>query len=209
MTFEGVGEASSLADALCFFDIGCGVRACFKVFDACQFDADLRRLLQALQYFGQVAPFSTLPAAFASFHSTPHFFCRSRAASIPALGSFFGFAFLSGALACCCATAVDMSCGIGAITSPRASAAANITLYMTSLSSMASKGAGVVSRRFATARNLHMHRNSHRLYALSCECMRSGGLRIEVAGPRSKLLFTKSIGNGARHGAWKSETAGL
>src|SRR5262245_38252488 len=52
-------------------------------------EADLRRLLQSLQNFDQVAPFSTLLAAFASFHSTAHFFWRSRAASCPALGSFF------------------------------------------------------------------------------------------------------------------------
>jgi hypothetical protein len=42
--------------------------------------APFRRLLQALQYFGQVVPFWTLPAALAAFHSSPHFFCRSRAA---------------------------------------------------------------------------------------------------------------------------------
>jgi hypothetical protein len=36
--------------------------------------APFRRLLQALQNFGQVIPFSTLPPAFASRHSTPHFF---------------------------------------------------------------------------------------------------------------------------------------
>jgi len=34
MTFEGVGEASGLADALCFFDIRREVRARFEVFDA-------------------------------------------------------------------------------------------------------------------------------------------------------------------------------
>lgn len=34
----------------------------------------LSRVLQALQYFGQDMPFSTLPAARASFHSAPHCF---------------------------------------------------------------------------------------------------------------------------------------
>jgi hypothetical protein len=51
--------------------------------------------LQALQNFGHVVPFSTLLAAFASFHSTAHFFCRSRAASCPVLGSFLDFVVLS------------------------------------------------------------------------------------------------------------------
>jgi hypothetical protein len=41
----------------------------------------LETLLQALQNFGQVVPFSILFEAFASFHSAPHFFCRSRVAS--------------------------------------------------------------------------------------------------------------------------------
>jgi hypothetical protein len=90
-------------------------------------------LLQALQNFGHVVPFSTLLAAFASFHSTAHFFCRSRAASCPALGSFLDFAFLSDAGACYCAAAVDTNPGIGAVIIPTASAAANMTLCMSSL----------------------------------------------------------------------------
>ncbi len=47
-----------------------------------------RRLLQSLQNFGQVVPAATVFAAFACFHSAPHCFWRSRAASWPALGSF-------------------------------------------------------------------------------------------------------------------------
>src|SRR5258708_12971048 len=139
MTFEGVGEISSLADALSLFSDRQDACVGKKNSDARYFKAALRRLLQALQYFGHVVPFSILPAALASFHSAPHFFCRSRAAVCPALGSFLGLAFLSGVLACCCAAAVDTSCGIGAVINPTASAAANITLCMTSLPSMASK----------------------------------------------------------------------
>jgi hypothetical protein len=52
------------------------------------FVAALSRLLQSLQNFGQVAAFSVLPAAFVSFHSSAHFFWRSRAASWPALALF-------------------------------------------------------------------------------------------------------------------------
>jgi hypothetical protein len=88
--------------------------------------------LQALQNFGHVVPFSTLLAAFASFHSTAHFFCRSRAASWPALGSFLDYAVLSEAGACCCAAAVDTN-RIGAVIIPTPSAAANMTLCMSSL----------------------------------------------------------------------------
>src|ERR1017187_3458014 len=63
--------------------------------------AALRRLLQALQYFGHFIPFSILPAALASFHSAPHFFSRSRAASCPGVGGFFVLAcFFSGAAGC-------------------------------------------------------------------------------------------------------------
>jgi len=91
-------------------------------------EADFRRLLHALQNCGQVCPFSTLLAAFASFHSDAHFFWRSRAASCPALGSFVVLAFLSGVLAC--AVALETSCGTGAVISPTASTAANITFCM-------------------------------------------------------------------------------
>jgi len=40
-------------------------------------------------------PFSILPAAFASFHSAPHYFCRSRIAVTPALGAFVVFVVLA------------------------------------------------------------------------------------------------------------------
>jgi len=99
MTNEGVGETCGLADALNFF-IPRDVQAREK-FEAGYFTADLSRLLQSLQNFGQVAPFSILPAAFASFHSAAHFFCRSRAAIWPALGSLFDFAFFADAAGCC------------------------------------------------------------------------------------------------------------
>jgi hypothetical protein len=48
-------------------------RFCVRALKQCQLAADLRRLLQALQNFGQVVPFSILFEAFASFHSAPHF----------------------------------------------------------------------------------------------------------------------------------------
>jgi hypothetical protein len=57
---------------------------------------NLRRLLQVLQNFGQVVPFSILPGSFALFHSALCFFRRARAASWPARG-FFHFGFLFGA----------------------------------------------------------------------------------------------------------------
>ena len=132
MTIEGVGETSSLADALNHFRICCPTQ--FEIC-ACYLAADFRRLLQALQYFGQVVSFSTFPPAFASFQSAAHFFCRSRAAIWPALGSLFVVASFAGALACCCATAAGMRCGIGAVISATASAAENTTLYMTSFPS--------------------------------------------------------------------------
>src|SRR6187401_439324 len=71
------------------------------------FAAALSRLLQSLQNFGQVAPFSVLPAAFVSFHSAAHFFWRSRAASWPALGSLFVLAVFSDALGCCARAAEE------------------------------------------------------------------------------------------------------
>jgi len=73
----------------------------------------LRRLLQALQNFGHFIPFSTLPAAFISFHSAAHFFSRSRVAARAAARDIFavGFAggvsfaaagFISGFAGCAC-----------------------------------------------------------------------------------------------------------
>ena len=70
MMSEGVGETQCLSDALGVFDDALRINS----IRAQLLLAALRRLLQALQYFGQVMPFSTLPAAFASFHSAPHFF---------------------------------------------------------------------------------------------------------------------------------------
>src|SRR4029079_1319612 len=96
------------------------------------FAAALSRLLQSLQNFGQVAPFSVLPAVFVSFHSAAHFFWRSRAASWPALGSVFGFAVCSDALDCC-ANAGDERGSSGAVSNPAASRATKLTLYMTVL----------------------------------------------------------------------------
>jgi hypothetical protein len=95
MTIEGVGETGSLADALSFL---CFPRSFQRAqnFAAAIWKRTLRRLLQSLQNFGQVAPFSTLLVAFASFHSAAHFFWRSRAASCPALGSFFVLVILVG-----------------------------------------------------------------------------------------------------------------
>src|SRR4029078_3274290 len=66
----------------------CSLRRVEKIW-SCYFAAALSRLLQSLQNFGQVVPFSVLPAAFVSFHSAAHFVWRSRAASWPALGPFF------------------------------------------------------------------------------------------------------------------------
>lgn len=70
MTLQGVGETEALADALGFWEC----RAPGAVSKHGGQPPALRRLLQALQYFGQVIPFSILPAAFAAFHSAPHFF---------------------------------------------------------------------------------------------------------------------------------------
>jgi hypothetical protein len=94
------------------------------------FAAALSRLLQSLQNFGQVAPFSVLLAVFVSFHSAAHFFWRSRAASWPALGSVFVLAVFSDALDCC-ANAVEECGGSGAASNPVARRVTNITLYMT------------------------------------------------------------------------------
>src|SRR5262245_43025119 len=160
MTIEGVGETRSLADALsllCFH-----VRSSALINCRCYLEADLRRLLQSLQNFGQVAPLSTLLAAFASFHSAAHFFCRSRAATCPALGSFCVLAFLSDAVAFCCAAADEMICGIGVMTSPTVSAAANTALSMISLPFI-SKGAGRC-RSAGRSPQPAPHDNPHRLY---------------------------------------------
>jgi hypothetical protein len=64
-------------------------------------------LFQALQYFGQVVPFSTLPAALATFHSAPHFFYRSRMAAVAGLVfavSFFAGTAVDAGVAVCAAT---------------------------------------------------------------------------------------------------------
>ena len=75
MTTEGVGETSSLADAL--GTSGSRKFASLAARDerslSCASRA-LRRLLHALQYCGHFIPFSILPAALAAFHSAPHFF---------------------------------------------------------------------------------------------------------------------------------------
>ena len=77
MTPEGVGEISVSPTPSVFL---CA-RFCVGALKQCQLAADLRRLLQGLQNFGQVVPFSILFEAFASFHSAPRFLCRSRVAS--------------------------------------------------------------------------------------------------------------------------------
>src|SRR5262245_28745429 len=107
MTFEGVGKTSSLADALSPLDVcvGVGHSACGLSFDTSYWEADVRRLLQALQKLGQVVLFSIVPPTFTSLYSAAHVFARSGAASWPALGSFLIWTFVSGALACCCAVA--------------------------------------------------------------------------------------------------------
>src|SRR4029079_9604017 len=109
----------------------CSLRRVEKIWPR-YFAAALSRLLQSLQNFGQVAPFSVLPAAFVSFHSAAHFFWRSRAASWPALGSLFVLAVFSDALGCCARAAEEEVSG--AANNPAASKVANITLYMTLLS---------------------------------------------------------------------------
>lgn len=109
--------------------------------------------MQALQNFGHVVPFSTLLAAFASFHSTAHFFCRSRAASCPVLGSFLDFAVLSDAGACCCAAAVDTNPGIGAVIIPTASAGTKDD-FKHEFTSLYFNGAAPAGRQSASVRNL-------------------------------------------------------
>ena len=94
MINEGVAETSSLADAL---KLLLWERQRAEKILPRYFAAALSRLLQSLQNFGQVAAFSVLPAAFVSFHSSAHFFWRSRAASWPALGSVFVLAVFSDA----------------------------------------------------------------------------------------------------------------
>ena len=65
MTLEGVGETSGLADALSIFGVSVGVLFVrLKSFDAHYLEADLRRLLQSLQNFGQIVPFSNLAGGF-------------------------------------------------------------------------------------------------------------------------------------------------
>ena len=111
VTIEGVSETQSLADALKFFIFAC---RCVPGNLSRYFAAALSRLLQSLQNFGQLDPFSVLPEAFASFHSAAHFFWRSRAASCPALGSLFALGALGALVALagfsdalgCCADAV-------------------------------------------------------------------------------------------------------
>src|SRR5262245_1656603 len=200
MTIEGVGETRSLADALsllCFH-----VRSSVLINCRCYLEADLRRLLQSLQNFGQVAPLSTLLAAFASFHSAAHFFCRSRAATCPALGSFCVLAFLSDAVAFCCAAADEMICGIGVMTSPTVSAAANTALSMISLP-LFPKARGAVGRQSAAVRNRLLTITRIGCTAPSCDRMRplqAVWLRNSGVGPRSGRLVASGL-NGAHHGA--------
>ena len=56
MTIEGVGETSSLADALSLFKFSLCLPVRFEICDANYLAAAFRRLLHALQYFGQVVP---------------------------------------------------------------------------------------------------------------------------------------------------------
>jgi hypothetical protein len=122
MMTEGVGETSRFADALSL------LRS--KVLDQ---PAPLIRLLHALQYCGHFILFSTLPAALASFHSAPYFFCRSRIAIMSTDGSFFGLAsfvmasFLAGSVY---AAAVFISTDSAAAIIPAAITAAKMTLYI-------------------------------------------------------------------------------
>jgi hypothetical protein len=90
-------------------------------------------------------------------------FCAARAWRVDQrLGSFFIFAFLS-ALACCCALAFDTSCDIGAVNSPTASAAANMTLCMSRLPFISNRRGGAVGRRSAASPQPENDDNPHRL----------------------------------------------
>jgi len=89
-------------------------------------------LLHALQYCGHFIPFWILPAAFAAFHSAPHFLRRARAAFWAAVSGFLDFGVVAGALAfAVCAAAFDAVNGTGAAIKRAASAAASIILIMT------------------------------------------------------------------------------
>src|SRR5450631_1163020 len=91
--------------------------------------APLSRLLQALQNCGHFIPFSTVPAFLASFHSAPHFFSRSRMASMAALAGLLALAsVLSGAAAG--AGAYCVNAGKGVDTRPAASTAAKTVLVI-------------------------------------------------------------------------------
>jgi hypothetical protein len=111
MTPEGVGETEALADAL-----GFKVTFCFRSSDELRSAVRLQPLLQALRYFGQVIPFSTLSAAFVSFHSAPQFFCRSRAAASPPEAGFFVLVAFGAAVVVAgafCATALPENGAVG------------------------------------------------------------------------------------------------
>ena len=78
MTFEGVGETSSLADALSPLEVCLDIRhsACALRFNTSYLEADLRRLSQSLQKLGQVVLFSI-------FASGLHFLLLASARFLP------------------------------------------------------------------------------------------------------------------------------
>src|SRR5262245_57978920 len=112
MTIEGVGETRSLADALSLLCFHVRPNA-LNIFPLL-FGSGLETLVAVAPEFWPGRSFLDLVGSFRFLPLGGTFFCRSRAATCSALGSFCILAFLSDAVvAFCCAAADEMSCGIG------------------------------------------------------------------------------------------------
>jgi hypothetical protein len=94
MTIDGIGETRSLADAFSLFAfMSVPTRS---IFCCCYLESDLRRIIAVTPEFWPRRSLLNLVGVSLPFHSAAHFFCRSRAASCPALCSLFRFGILVG-----------------------------------------------------------------------------------------------------------------
>src|SRR3569832_1598735 len=145
-----------------------------------------RRLLQALQNFGQVVPFSILPAAVASFHSAPHFFCRSCMACFAAVCGFFGLVVVAAGVGADCAAALNVVIGSDVAMRPAARTAARSLFGM------------ILSRWFLGT--LRATTRSQDITTKDCAGKASQGK--DAAGPQATLPSTAATIRCRRRQGW-------
>jgi hypothetical protein len=146
MTIEGIGETRSLADALsllCFYVCSNALNILLLLFGI-----GLETLVAVTPEFWPRRSHLDLVGGFRFLSTRRHIFSAARARRAARRSApCFVLAFLSDAIVFCCAAADEMSCGISAMTSPTASAAANTALGMFFFLYFQSQGALPVGNR--------------------------------------------------------------